>query len=92
MKWLGQESSEQDRWIKAVNKHPPLDLMMVWPRQEETYCSLEAIEHALFTKLDNFPGVTIKEPHRVHELADLLLQVDSAGVDRYLRGVSYFET
>lgn len=90
IKW---QSSEHARRIKAVNLRDPYRaLRMVWERLEETYGSPEAIEHTLFSKLENFPKVTYKDPHKLRELADLLMEVEAAKLDGFLTGLSYLDT
>ena len=92
-KWLGRESSEQVRRIKAANiRNAQAGLVMAWERLEETYGSPEAIERALFTKLENFPKLTNKEPQKLRALGDLLLELDAAKADGYLPGLSYLDT
>ncbi|XP_055486621.1 uncharacterized protein LOC129693911 [Leucoraja erinacea] len=93
VKWLGKESSEQATRIKAVNmRNPKAGLKMAWQRLEETYGSPESIEHALFTKLENFPRITIKEPYKLRELGDLMSEIEAAKADGYLPGLSYLDT
>ena len=93
IKWLGKESSEQARRLKAVNiRHPQVGLMMVWQRLEEYYGSPEAIERALFDRLEDFPKVTYKDPHKLRDLGDLLLELEAAKMDGYLPGLSYLDT
>lgn len=60
--------------------------MMIWERLEETYDSPEAIEHTLFSKLENFPKVSYKDPHKLRELAVLLIEVEAAKLDGILTG------
>ena len=92
-KWLGRESSEQVRRIKAAYiRNAQAGLVMAWERLEETYGSPEAIERALFTKLENFPKLTNKEPQKLRELGDLLLELEAAKLDGYLPGLSYLDT
>lgn len=65
IKYLGKESSQHVKRIKAVNIRSSLTgLTMAWERLKETYGSPEAIEQALFSKLDNFPKITTKDPQR----------------------------
>ncbi|XP_038160221.1 uncharacterized protein LOC119795998 [Cyprinodon tularosa] len=48
IKWLGPESSEHAKRLKAVNiRNPPAGLHMIWQRLEECYGSPEAIENSL---------------------------------------------
>ncbi len=54
---------------------------MAWERLEEMYGSAEAIERALFFKLESFPRITNKEPYRLHDLGDLLAELEAAKLD-----------
>lgn len=93
IKWLGKQSSEHARRIKAVNmRDPSRGLRMVWQKLEETYGSPEAIEHTLFSKLENFPKVSYKDPYKLRELADLLMELEAAKLDGVLTGLSYLDT
>ena len=77
IKWLGKEYSEQARTLKAVNiRQPQVGLMMVWQRLEEHYGSPD--------RLEDFPKVTYKDPHKLHDLDDLLLELEAAKMDHYL--------
>ncbi len=81
-KYLGKESTDQARRIKTVNiKDPAIGLNMAWKRLDEIYDSPEAIEQALFNKLENFPKVTMKDPRRLRDLADLLSEQQAAKED-----------
>ena len=93
IKWLqGKESSEQARRLKAASiRHPEVGLIMVWQRLEEYYGSPEAIERAPFDKLEDFPKVTYKDPHKLRDLGDLLLELEAAKMDGYLPGLSYLD-
>ena len=92
-RYLGKESAEQVRRIKTVNiRNPATGLYMAWGRLDEIYGSPEAVEQALFNKLENFPKVTTKDPQRLRELADLLSELQAAKEDGYLAGLSYLDT
>ncbi|KAL1252709.1 hypothetical protein QQF64_017402 [Cirrhinus molitorella] len=92
-KYLGKESAEQARRIKTVNiKDSAIGLRMAWERLDEIYGSPEAVEQALFNKLENFPKVIMKDPRRLRELADLLSELQAAKEDKYLAGLSYLDT
>ena len=57
--WLGAKSSVQARRIKVVHiRHPAEGLNMIWSRLEECYGAPEAIERALFSKIENFPKLS----------------------------------
>ncbi|KAM9705208.1 uncharacterized protein ACNS7B_001527 [Menidia menidia] len=93
IKWLGPESSQLARRMKSVTiGHPSAALTLIWTRLEERYGAPEAIEKALFTKLDNFPKISNRDNHRLSELADLLLELEAAKQDRYLQGLAYLDT
>ncbi|KAI4897604.1 hypothetical protein NFI96_009502 [Prochilodus magdalenae] len=75
IKWLGPESAEHARRVRSVRiNYPGEALSMVWQRLEEVYGSPEAMETALFNKLERFPKFSNKEPKRLRELGDLLLE------------------
>lgn len=90
IKWLGPE---QARRVKAVNiYHQSAGLDMIWVRLEECYGSPEAIERSLFSRIENFPKLSSKEPHKLRELSDLLCELKAAKIDGYLPGLSYLDT
>ncbi|XP_052406346.1 uncharacterized protein LOC127952103 [Carassius gibelio] len=92
-RYLGKESTEQVRRIKTVNiKDPVIGLRMAWERLDKVYGSPEAVEQALFNKLENFPKVTMKDPRGLRDLADLLSELQAAKEDNYLAGLSYLDT
>nr|XP_020483745.2 uncharacterized protein LOC109978925 [Labrus bergylta] len=65
---------------------------MVWERLEECYGSAEAMETALFNKLEYFPKVSQRDSQRLRELGDLLLEVEAAKEEGYLPALSYLDT
>lgn len=92
IKWLGPDSSQLARMKSANIKHPSMGLDLIWTRLEEFYGAPEAIERALFAKIDNFPKVANRDNHRLRELADLLFELEAAKEDGYLQGLSYLDT
>lgn len=93
VKWLGRESSEHARRIKSVHiRHPEAGLEMAWERLEECYGTPEAIERALFARLENFPKIANRDSQKLRDLADLLLEIEAAKEDRFLPGLSYLDT
>ncbi len=92
-KWLGRESSEYVRHLRAVHiGNPEAALKMVWNRFDECYSSPEVIESALFKKLDSFPRISGKDNLKLRELGDLLMEMLSAKEDGYLPGLAYLDT
>nr|XP_054596974.1 uncharacterized protein LOC129163443 [Nothobranchius furzeri] len=93
IKSLGPESARHARRIKAVNiSKSAVALRLIWERLEETYGSPEAIEGALFAKLDQFPKIGPRDNIKLRELSDLLLEINSAKEEGYLNGLSYLDT
>ncbi|XP_061678699.1 uncharacterized protein LOC133502197 [Syngnathoides biaculeatus] len=93
VKWLGKESSEHVKRIRAVHiTNPHAALELAWTRLQECYATPEVIENALFKRLDNFPRLTSKDKIKLRELSDLLLELFSAKQDGYLPGLSYLDT
>ena len=93
VKWLGKESSEHIKRMRAVHvTNPEAALQMSWTRLRECYATPEVIESALFKRLDNFPHLTSRENIKLRELSDLLMELLSAKDDGYLPGLSYLDT
>lgn len=93
VKWLGRESSEHVRRIKSVHiRHPAAGLKMAWDRLEQCYGTPEAIESALFARLENFPKIPHRDVQKLRDLADLLLEIEAAKEDHFLPGLSYLDT
>ncbi|KAI4893319.1 hypothetical protein NFI96_028474, partial [Prochilodus magdalenae] len=93
VKWLGRESSEHVRRIKSVHiRHPAAGLKMAWDRLEQCYGTPEAIESALFARLESFPKISSRDVQKLRDLADLLLEIEAAKEDRFLPGLSYLDT
>ncbi|XP_062413903.1 uncharacterized protein LOC134105319 [Pungitius pungitius] len=93
VKWLGHESAGHARRIRAVNvNHPERGLAMVWERLEQCYGSPEAVESALFKRLDAFPTIHNKDPQKLRELGDLLMEVLSAKAEGDLPGLAFLDT
>lgn len=74
-RWLGPQSSEQVRRIRAVHvSDPAAGLRMAWTHLEEYYGSPETVEKALLDKLERFPRIGNKDTLKLRELGDLLSQ------------------
>ncbi len=93
VKWLGAESAEHVRRIRAVHVHcPERGLKMVWNRLDEAYGSPEVIENSLFQRVDNFPKISNKDHRKLQELGDLLMKLEAAKSDGDLPGLAYLDT
>ncbi|RXN13836.1 hypothetical protein ROHU_037202 [Labeo rohita] len=93
IKWLGSKSAEYVRRIRSVNiRYPDVGLKMAWDRLEEMYGSPEAVEKALFDKIEKFPKISKQDPLKLQELGDLLCEIQSAKAEGYLLGLSYLDT
>jgi len=92
-KWLGAESAEQAKRIRAVHVlNPAAGAVMVWQRLEECYGTPEVIEDAMFKKIENFPRLTNKDNVKLRELSDILLELECAKQDGALPGLAYLDT
>ncbi|CAI5671390.1 unnamed protein product [Oreochromis niloticus] len=93
VKWLGKESSEHVKRIRAAHiTNPEAALNLSWLRLQECYATPEVIECALFKRLDCFPRLTLRENIKLRELSDLLMELLAAKEDGYLPGLSYLDT
>ncbi|KAL0150124.1 hypothetical protein M9458_054551 [Cirrhinus mrigala] len=93
VKWLGKESSDDVRRIRAVYvTNPQAALQMSRTRLHECYATPEVIESALFMRLNNFPHLFLKDNVKLRELADLLMEILAAKGDAYLPGLAYLDT
>ncbi|KAJ8375796.1 hypothetical protein SKAU_G00063760 [Synaphobranchus kaupii] len=93
IKWLGGESLQHAKRIRAVQvNYPTTGLNMVWQRLDRSYGSPEAIEASLFARLDNFQWIQNKDYQWLQELADLLFEVESAKWEGYLPGLNFLDT
>ncbi|KAM7373874.1 hypothetical protein PAMP_006564 [Pampus punctatissimus] len=92
-KWLGKESGEQMRRIRAVHvNNADLALRKAWERLRDCYAAPEIIEQSLFQRLDSFPRIVAKDHVKLRELGDLLIEIQGAKEDGYLTGLSYLDT
>ncbi|KAI4876335.1 hypothetical protein NFI96_002704 [Prochilodus magdalenae] len=92
-KWLGPQSSEHVKRIRAVHiNDPALGLQMAWTRLQECYGSPEMIEKALFDRLERFPRISNKDPQKLRELGDLLQEIVAAQYEGNLPGLTYLDT
>ncbi|XP_077134864.1 uncharacterized protein LOC143788838 [Ranitomeya variabilis] len=93
VKWLGSESAEHAKRIRNINiKYPHTGLRMVWERLEECYGSIEAIENALYKRIDDFPKIANKGYQKLRELSDLLMEVYAAQAEGDLPGLAFLDT
>ncbi|KAK0152820.1 hypothetical protein N1851_005646 [Merluccius polli] len=93
VKWLGTESAEHARKIRAVHvHHPQRGLKMVWDRLDECYGLPEVIENSLFKRLDSFPKISNRDHRKLRELGDLLMELEAAKSDGDLPGLTYLDT
>ncbi|XP_018588183.1 uncharacterized protein LOC114909041 [Scleropages formosus] len=93
VKWLGKESTEHAKCMRSVHiNQPHKGLKMIWDRLEECYSAPEVIESALFRRVNSFPKISSRDYSKLHELGDLLMEVESAKADGDLPGLSYLDT
>nr|XP_054587010.1 uncharacterized protein LOC129152514 [Nothobranchius furzeri] len=93
VKWLGKESSEHVKRIRAVyTSSPKAAFQLSWDRLEECYATPEVVGNALFKKLDGFPRLTNRDNVKLRELGDLLLELQVAKDEAYLPGLAYLDS
>lgn len=93
IKWLGKESREYVKRIRAVYVGNPSEaLNKAWERLGECYAAPEIIEKSLFDRLDNFPKLSSGDNIKLRELGDLLTEILGAKQDGYLTGLAYLDT
>ena len=93
VKWLGKESTEHAKRIRAVHvNHPDRGLKMIWDRLDACYGAPEVIEDALFKRVNNFPKISNRDYSKLHELSDLLMELEAAKTDGHLSGLQYLDT
>lgn len=92
-KWLGPESAEQAKRIRAAYFHnATAGLNMVWQRLEDCFGAPEVIEHALLKKVEDFPRISAKDNQKLRTLGDLLLELEAAKMNGYLTGLAHLDT
>lgn len=81
-KWLGKESGE---WVKPIQSvhvsNHNLVLQKAWKRLHECHVIPVIIKKLLFQHLDSFSRVQAKDHINLHELEDLLMEIQGAKED-----------
>ncbi len=65
---------------------------MAWDRLDQTYGSTEAIEDALFKRIDAFPKIANRDYSKLTKLSDLLMELQSAKAEGDLPGLAFLDT
>lgn len=93
VKWLGTDSREQAKRIRAVNAYNPVKgLEMIWQRLEECFGAPEVVESALLKRVDSFPKITSKDWRKLRELGDLLMELQAAKSEGAFPGLACLDT
>lgn len=93
VKWLGKESAEHAKRIRAVHVNlPDRGLRLIWDRLDAFYGAPEVIEDALFQRINSFPKISNRDYSKLHELSDLLMELEAAKADGDLPGLQYLDT
>ncbi|XP_056394792.1 uncharacterized protein LOC130290758 [Hyla sarda] len=93
IKWLGPGSTNRIKSLRTVYVgQAEAGLAAAWQRLERTFGSAEAIEKALFKRLQNVPKINLKEVHKLQDLSDLLMELELAKRDPRLSGLCYLDT
>ncbi|KAM4048593.1 LOW QUALITY PROTEIN: uncharacterized protein ACNLHF_011392 [Anomaloglossus baeobatrachus] len=93
IKWLGPGSTNRIKSLRTVYVgQAEAGLAAAWQRLEHTFGSAEAIEKALFKRLQDIPKINLKEVHKLQDLSDLLMELELAKRDPRLSGLCYLDT
>lgn len=93
IKWLGVDSREQAKRIRAVNiKNLDRGLQMIWERLDDCFGAPEVIESSLLRRLDSFPKISNKETNKLRDLGDLLMELQVAKSEGVLLGLACLDT
>lgn len=65
---------------------------MIWDRLDACYGAPEVIEDALFQRINSFPRISNRDYTKLHELSDLLMELEAAKADGDLPGLYYLDT
>lgn len=93
VKWLGTDSREKVKRIRAVHvKNPDRGLSMIWERLDECFGAPEVVECSLLKRLETFPKISNKEWKKLRELGDLLMELLVAKSEGVLLGLACLDT
>ncbi|XP_049322874.1 uncharacterized protein LOC125782565 [Astyanax mexicanus] len=93
VKWLGRQSAEQVKRIRAVHvNNPKKGLQMAWERLNQCYGAPEVIEESLWKRIDSFDRISNKDHQRLRELGDLLMELQAAKEEGAFPGLAYLDT
>ncbi|XP_073668774.1 uncharacterized protein [Paramisgurnus dabryanus] len=93
VKWLGADSREQAKRIRAVHvKNLDRGLQMIWERLDDCFGAPEVIESSLLRRLDDFPKISNKETNKLRDLGDLLMELLVAKSEGVLLGLACLDT
>ncbi|XP_061891197.1 uncharacterized protein LOC133641474 isoform X1 [Entelurus aequoreus] len=91
--WLGKESAEHAKRIRAVHVNSPdKGLKRIWDRLETCYGAPEMVEDSLFKRIHSFPKIINRDYSKLHELSDFLIELEAAKEDGDLPGLAYLDT
>ena len=65
---------------------------MAWERLELTYGPAEAIENALFKRIDSFPEIMNQDGPKLTKLGDLLKELQAAKAEEDFPGLAFLDT
>ncbi|KAM3856567.1 uncharacterized protein M6D78_001413 [Vipera latastei] len=93
IKWLGPGPADRVQGLRIVHvDSPDAGLTAAWARPEQTHRSPEALENALFERLQNFLKIGDKDNYKLQKLSDLLMEIELAKTDPRLTGLTYLDS
>ncbi|XP_026538194.1 uncharacterized protein LOC113421810 [Notechis scutatus] len=80
--------NEQMEPLQLPNNDPATALRLSWKRLDELYGTFGDVEATLLDSLNSFPKIPIDKPHRIIDLANILVQLRMAQWDPNLLGLT----
>lgn len=93
VKWLGADSREQAKRIRAIHEeNPDRGRLMISERLDDCFGAPEVVESSLLRRLETFPKISNKEWKKLRELGNLLIELLVAKSEGVLRGLACLDT
>lgn len=93
VKWLGADSREQAKCIRAVHvENPGRGRVKIWERLDDCFGTPEVVESSLLRRLETFPKISNKDWKKLRELGDLLMELLVAKSEGLLLGHACLDT
>ena len=86
IKWIGPQS-------QANPDNPKIAIDRIWERMDERCGAPEIVGHSLKKKLVDYPTLTNKDPFKLYDMVDILLEIEATKADpKFGPLLSYLDT